>query len=103
MTFPVCDIFEPTVYEGRLCYQVDVKKHSGQTAFEGKESGLMLLIDVNSEKSIDITDHGNKRRNESTDNVYLGPVRMMNKNMAAIHVGTLARYTGYGPGEEQAP
>ena len=100
MTFPMCDIFEPTVYEGRLCYQVDVKKHSGQTVFEGKESGLMLIIDANSESSIDITtDDVNKRKDDSVMDVYLGRAQMTNKNMASIHIGTLAQYTGHGPGD----
>ena len=83
-------------------YEVDIKKHSGQTVFEGKESGLMLLIDVNSEKSIDITTHDKDKDDEtSVRDVYLGQERTNNKNkdVASIHIGTLARYTGYGPGD----
>ena len=50
MTFPVCDIFEPTVFQGRLCYQADPKKSYGEQSFKGKKSGLMMLIDVNEKK-----------------------------------------------------
>ena len=102
MTYPVCNIFKPTVYEGRLCYQVDVQKRFGQTVFEGKESGLMLLIDVNSERSIDITTHDEDKNDDaSVRDVYLGQARTKNKNrdVASIHVGTLAQFTGYGSGD----
>ena len=99
MSFPICDIFEPTVYEGRLCYQFDViKKNLGQTAFEGKSSGLMLIIDSNSEKSIDITDH-DKERTKSVEDLFLGRTKNSNKNLANIHISTLAQFTGYGPGD----
>ena len=100
MTFPICDIFEPTVYEGRLCYQADVEKHLGQKDFEGKKSGLMLLIDVNSERSIDITtDDEDKVTYKSVRDVFLGKARMKNRKLANIHIGTLAQYTGQGPGD----
>ena len=29
----------------------------------------------------------------------LGQARMKNKNLASIHIGTLAQYTGHGPGD----
>ena len=99
MTFPVCNISKPTVYEGRLCYEVLVGKRSGQTVFEGKESGLMLLIDVNSEKSIDTKTQDEDNGEKSVTDVYLGRAQMKNKNLASIHIGTLAQYTGHGPGD----
>ena len=102
MTFPICDIFEPTVYEGHLCYQVNAEKGRGQTVFEGKESGLMLLIDVNSERSFDIaTEDQHKGNDKSVRDVYLGQARTENKNvnLANIHIGTLAQYTGQAPGD----
>ena len=54
MTFNLCNLFEPTVFEGRLCYQANAEKNPGQFFFEGKGSGLMLLIDTNTERSIDL-------------------------------------------------
>ena len=65
MTFNVCNIFEPTVFEGRLCYQADAKKHPGQFFFKGKGSGLMLLIDANTERSINISDSHNMIMSQS--------------------------------------
>ena len=49
MTFPVCDIFEPTVYGGSQCYMVEVGQ--SKPILKGKKNGLMLLIDVNEERS----------------------------------------------------
>merc|ERR1712079_291704 len=56
----------------------------GQTAFKGKESGLMLLIDANSERSIDISTEDMDKKG---------------KDLASIHIGTLAKSTRYGPGD----
>ena len=100
MTFPICDIFEPTVFEGKLCYQVDVEKTSGQRVFEGKESGLMLLIDSNVERSIGITtSQESNNPSYSKRRVFLGHDKVISNNLASIHIGTLAMYTGHGPGD----
>ena len=100
MTFPVCNIFEPTVYNGHLCYQVDMKNHPKQKVFEGKEHGLMLLIDVNAERSIDTESHVEyKMENKSKKNVYLGRSQTLSKKQATIHIGTLAKYAGHGAGD----
>ena len=101
MTFPVCDIFEPTVFQGRLCYQAEPKKSFGQQVFEGKKSGLMMLIDVNQERSIDVQ-HSQKENDASASyelDVYLGRNQKSKRNVASIHLGTLARYEGHGPGD----
>ena len=101
MTFPVCDIFEPTSYQGRLCYQAEPKKSFGQQVFEGKKSGLMMLIDVNHERSFDVQ-HFQKENDVSVSyelDVYLGRNQKSKRNMASIHIGTLARYERHGPGD----
>ena len=46
MTFPVCTIFEPTVYEGRQCYEAKFGTFQGRQALKGKKNGLVLLINV---------------------------------------------------------
>ena len=101
MTFPVCDIFEPAVFEGRLCYQVLGEKLSRQKVSEGKRSGLMLLIDVNTERSLDITSNETKTSDMSERDLYIGNDQVVNRNLASIHIGTLARYEGYGSGDYQ--
>ena len=60
----------------------------------------MLLIDVNSERSIDIKPRDDEDRgNRSLTDVYLGRARRTNKNQASIHIGTLAQYNGHGSGD----
>ena len=62
----------------------------------------MLLIDVNSERSIDIaTEAEHKGDDKSVRDVHLSQARTKSKNMnsASIHIGTLAHYTGHGPGD----
>ena len=101
MTFPVCDIFKPTVFQGRLCYQADFKKSYGQRVFKGKRSGLMMLIDVNEERSFDVEPSvENNDAFASYDlDVYLGENQKSDKNLASIFIGTLARYEGQGSGD----
>ena len=102
MTFPICDIFTPTVYNGQQCYRVDAKnnkKQPGRRRFdEGKRSGLFLLLDVNSERSIDIE---KPKRNRSTERrLFIGYDHTLSrKNLAIIHIGARNKFTGYGPGE----
>ena len=102
MTYNVCNIFEPTVFEGRLCYQTNAEKNPGQIFFEGKGSGLMLIIDTNAERSVDISDSHSVIMNQddiSAQDIYLGKDQLKSENMASIHIGTLTPYTGYGPGD----
>ena len=79
-----------------------MKNHPQQMVFEGKQNGLMLLIDINAEKSIDIENHNEYKMNNSKSsekNVYLGQSQIISKKQATIHIGTLAKYTGHGPGD----
>ena len=96
MTFPVCDIFEPTVYGGGQCYKVDVGQ--SKPILKGKKNGLMLLIDVNEERSYNI-ERPNSAEESEMFNVYLGKDQMTNKNLARIHIGTLAPHFEEGPGD----
>ena len=99
MTFPVCDIFEPTVYEGRQCYQVNIEQIQAQAQVsKGKKNGLMLLIDVNVEKSYNI-DTSNEAKGADLYEVYLGEDQITNKNLAHIHIGTLVPHSVEGPGD----
>ena len=103
MSFPICNIFEPTAYKDRLCYQVDImRNHPQQKVLEGKENGLMLLIDVNAERSIKIESQDKYKTDESKNSkksVFLGQSQTISKKLANIHIGTLAKYTGHGPGD----
>ena len=61
----------------------------------------MLLIDVNSEKSIvnSTEDMDTKGSNRSVRDVFLGQAWKKDKDLASIHIGTLAKTTVYGPGD----
>ena len=90
MTFPVCDIFEQTVLNGRQCFRADAEKMPGQTILEGKESGMMFLVDVNTERSVEIKSSENNNKNFSKRRLYLGHDEAVHANLASVHIGTLA-------------
>ena len=98
MTFPVCDIFEPTVYEGRQCYQVNIEQIQGHKVSKGKKNGLMLLIDVNAERSYNINT-SNEAEGADLYEVYIGEDQITDKNLARIHIGTLVPHIEEGPGD----
>ena len=101
MTFPVCDIFEPTVFQGRLCYQADPKKSDGQQIFKGKKSGLMMMIDVNEERSFGVEPSAevNDAFASYDLDLYLGENQHSGMNLASIFIGTLARHEALGSGD----
>ena len=50
-SFPVCDLFDPVVLDGKLCYQMDMaKKLPKENTVQG--NGLVLIIDANKERSV---------------------------------------------------
>ena len=61
ISFPVCDLFNPVVLDGKLCYQMDMaRKMPEATTVQGK--GLTLIIDANFERSVanQVKHDGNK-------------------------------------------
>ena len=99
MTFPVCDIFEPTVFQGCLCYQADPKKSDGQHVYEGKKSGLMMMIDVNEERSFGVEPSAEVNDASHDLDLYLGENQQSDMNLASIFMGTLARNEALGSGD----
>ena len=98
MSTPVCNIFDPTVVEGRLCYQTNVEKLTTQHDSHGKKSGLILFIDTNKEKSIKISKRQKAARKSSLKRIGIGNDLSSSENQVSIHIETLARFKGYGPG-----
>ena len=99
MTFPICNVFEPTVYRGRQCYQVKIKRIPGHTVSQGKKNSLMLLIDVNPKRSFKIETKGATKAERYERDVYFGEEKITNKNLAIVHIGTLAPHSEEGPGD----
>ena len=51
---PVCNIFTPKMFEGQLCYSVNLNKIEPRPEFgNGPDKGLTLLVDLNEERSVE--------------------------------------------------
>ena len=61
----------------------------------------MMLIDTNKERLIDLDFEKSSKdaKNLPEQNVYLGKHQLTSGIKASIHIGTLAKYTGHGPGD----
>ena len=102
MTFPVCNMFQPTVYKGQLCYSLEIRKniYLERELFQGKESGLMLILDTNSKKGVDLpAEIKDSAIHTFEEGMSLADVPRDLNSLARIHIGTLAPFTGYGPGD----
>ena len=70
--------------DGQLCYQLDLKRKVG----EGKDNGILLLLDTNTERST--------RR--STSRTYFNAELFKGMKAVKLYIHTLSRYVDYGPG-----
>ena len=85
-----CTSFKPTFLEGQLCYKLDLKQASGQ----GKRNELMLLLDYNTELSLQR--HDNSSVIDSGD-LYLDTLDN-EQYEAKIHINTLSWMMNFGGG-----
>ena len=51
LSFPICTSFVPDILEGQLCYTLKLNWTGGK----GKRNGLMLLLDLNHQRSFETT------------------------------------------------
>ena len=79
-----CDIFDPTILEGQLCYLLNVTKFKTTATKTGKKSGLFLLLDPNPYVM------------KSTD----GRIKTARNDQESfkVYIHTLAENTAFGPG-----
>ena len=78
-----CSKFEPTVFDGQLCYSLDVAQIGKKASTKaGKSNGLFFLVDPNPYQTISV-----RRRNERPE-----------EQSFKVHIHTLAQFTAYGPG-----
>ena len=50
---PVCTAFRPLMFEGQLCYQLDLEDIQKNISFsKGETNGLTFLMDYNEDKTI---------------------------------------------------
>ena len=95
ITFPLCNLFLPTILEGQLCYKLTLKMTSGQ----GKRNELMLLIDYNEDRSLQKspTEHKANKSSRSTLN-FDTAVETIQGARAKVHINTLSPYVSFSRG-----
>ena len=93
------------LWQGHSCYTLDVssrleKAYESLDAFS-KEAGLTLLLDYNTERSVNPerlgsgTDKANEKAKDSLDMRVLTD---MKKSFATVFIHTIAQFKGYGSG-----
>ena len=80
----VCDKFQPTIFEGQLCYKLDTSALKENITKAGKSNGLLLLLDPNPYSL-------NNKEVDAGGSEYGG------QNFL-VFIQTLAHYTASGPG-----
>ena len=87
---PVCSIFESVIWNDQLCYKVDLEKfrNSADISILKKqlEIGLVLLLDHNEEKQLNIGI--NDIKNLKGKGIYYKNYG----NPASIHLNTISRF-----------
>ena len=99
LQFMACNIFEPTVRDGELCYTFDPQKDIPKNikTDEGAKGELLLLLDYNEERSIApkklIVEKISSDKESS-----LEEDQEDNSPVAKIYIHTMGRYSGSGAG-----
>ena len=94
ISLPVCNLFDPVAYDGKLCFQTDIAKNMPkEVSVQGK--GLTLVLDANIEKSVSRQIKGEVK---STENFDMGESPYETKNLVGVNIGTLAPFSAFGPG-----
>ena len=95
ISFPVCDLFDPVVLDGKLCYQMEMtKKMPKEITVQRK--GLTLIMDANTEKSLSKQIGRDDKKNLKSMDLQEASVET--RNLVGVNIGTLAPYFAYGPG-----
>ena len=93
--FPLCSSFVPTVLEGQLCYKLQLNRKSDQ----GKKNELMLLLDYNEDRSLQMSSGKNKRRKTSNETLNFDTaVDSIGEVSAKVQINTLSPYVSFGGG-----
>ena len=90
-----CNLFDPVVYNGVLCYQTDISSKMPKDAtVQGK--GLTLIIDANVEKSVAKEIEKDKFGNFEVFDPQIAS--FLPKKLVKVNIGILAPYQAFGPG-----
>ena len=95
ITFPVCSAFLPTILEGQLCFKLTLNESSGQ----GKRNELMLILDYNTDLSLQTLVHNSADAKSSKDTINFDTaVESIQDQLAKVHINTLTPFVGFGGG-----
>ena len=97
ITFPLCSAFLPRILEGQLCYELKLNQTSGQ----GKRNQLMLVLDYNEDRSLQIL--STKERNSNADLSkwtidFDDAVHSLQGVSSKVHIGSLSSFRHFGGG-----
>ena len=95
LTFPICQSFHPTSFEGQLCYKLGVNRTSKGS--ENRE-GLLLILDMNEDLFVPIESPNNKERKNDPINFSMNLMSSPSQKSAKIHIKTLSSFTAFGSG-----
>ena len=97
ISFPICSSFIPTILEGQLCYKLMMNKTSSG---QGKRNELMLLLDYNEDRSLQVPYNNNNTDDvSSTETLNLDTALKSIQGVSAkIHINTLCPFIGFGGG-----
>ena len=94
-TFPVCTSFLPTILEGQLCYKMMLNDTSGK----GKKYELMILMDYNEDRSMQVLSNQTKVAKSSNRTLdFDTAVESIQGSSAKVQINTLLPYIGFGEG-----
>ena len=86
---PVCSIFEPAIRNEQLCYEADLEKfrerNNDEKLKKQLEIGLVLLLDYNEERQIDLTEI--ESFNKSEEKIF----DYHQGNPASVYLDTLSK------------
>ena len=93
--FPLCSSFFPTILEGQHCYKLQLNKTSDQ----GKENELMLLLDLNEDRFLQVPAK-EKNTVKSTNKTmnFDTAVKNVQSLQAKVQINTLSPYVSFGGG-----
>ena len=94
-SFPICDSFKATLHQGRVCYKLHLD--SQLKSKDGMDGGLMLLVDTNSERSVELPDVS--RGPAATIRKQINFAKPVKEGSVEVYISTLAPLTFSQPGE----
>ena len=95
MILPLCSAFLPTMLDGQLCYKLSLN----MTSKQGKENELLLLLDYNEDRSIQLMPVQKEIFEISNEELNLGTsFESFQTTEAKVQIGTLSPYIGFGGG-----